>query len=408
MKEETLKALKSHSNRSKARLSSMMNLPIEHCAQGCEIVDTQGKTYLDCGGFGVFILGHRHPEVIHSVTEQLNMLPMSSRTLVNDTLAIASQKLADFSPASLEYTFFTNSGAESTELALKLARANGCNKIIALTGSYHGKTLGALSVTHRAAFRAPFEPLFDDVIFIERDDMTALSSCFENSQDTYAVILEPVQGEGGVYPLSVEFVRLVSELCKENNGLFIADEIQSGLARTGYDWAIEAYQVTPDIMLVGKGLSGGVIPCAAVVATEAAFEPLNKDFMLHSSTFGGSPIALAAAIKTLEILARDNISAKAKVIGDAIIEKLTPLAEPAGIVVRGKGLLIGLDAQTPARAGQLTLSLLQHNIITSHSLSNATTVRLTPSALLSLSQIEQLTTACAAAFSSLTAMEQTS
>ncbi|MBE0370835.1 hypothetical protein PAUR_b0941 [Pseudoalteromonas aurantia 208] len=405
MREETLSMLRSHSNRSRAKLSSMMNLPIEHAAQGSEIIDTQGQTYLDCGGFGVFILGHRHPEVVESVVQQLNILPMSSRTLVNNTLAIASKKLADFCPETLDYTFFTNSGTESTELALKLARANGCNKVVAITGSYHGKTLGALSVTHRSAFRAPFEPLFDEVTFVARDDMTALSACFENDSDRVAVIIEPVQGEGGVYALSSEFVQLAKALCVAHDGLLIADEIQSGLARTGFDWAIEAHQVTPDMMLVGKGLSGGVVPCAALVATAATFEPLNKDFMLHSSTFGGSPIALAAAITTLDILKRDNIANKARTIGLKLVAALSPHATKAGVRVRGSGVLIGLDAQNPARAGQLTLALLQHKVITSHSLSNANTVRLTPSALLTEVQINQIITACIAAFSSLPAKD---
>ena len=407
MREEVLSTLRQHSNRSKARLSNMMNLPIEHSASGCEITDENGEVYLDCGGFGVFILGHCHPEVVQDVQAQIHTLPMSSRSLVNSTLAVASKKLADFCPKSLEYTFFTNSGAESTELALKLARANGCKHIVAIKGSYHGKTLGALSVTHRDAFRSPFEPLFEGVSFIEKDDIQALTASFKQNESKVAVIMEPIQSEGGVYPLSKDFIHAARQLCDSYHGLLIVDEIQSGLARVGTNWAIEAYDVTPDIMLVGKGLSGGVVPCAAVVATEAAFSPLNKDFMLHSSTFGGSPIALVAAIKTLEILTRDNVANKAASIGQQIIERLAPLAAEAGVVVRGQGLLIGLDAQTPARAGQLTLTLLQHKVITSHSLSNASTVRLTPSVQLTQSHIDQLIMACTAAFSSLKTMELT-
>ncbi|WP_081216335.1 aspartate aminotransferase family protein [Pseudoalteromonas luteoviolacea] len=399
MREETLELLKAHSNRSKARLSSMMSLPIEQSAHCAEIIDENGKTYLDFGGFGVFILGHKHPQVVAAVKSQIDIMPMSSRTLVSPNLASASKKLVDICPEPIQYAFFTNSGAESTELGLKLARANGCKHIIAVTGSYHGKSLGALSVTHRDEFRTPFAPLFDNVEFVERDNVAALKAAFAKHKEPVAFIAEPVQGEGGVYALSYEFLHTAKQLCEQSKGLFICDEIQSGLARTGSMWAIDKHNIVPDVMLVGKGLSGGVVPCAAVVATEAAFAPLNKDFMLHSSTFGGSPIALAAAEATIDVLLKDQIAERASKIGQNIVTKLKSIAAAhnhsasQGIIVRGEGLLIGIDVGSPARAGQLTLSLLHHNILTSHSLSNASTVRLTPCAFLTDEQLTQLYTA---------------
>lgn len=403
MRSETLEILKAHSNRSKARLSSLMNLPIETSAKGAEIIDENGQAYLDCGGFGVFILGHRHPQVVSAVKAQIDCMPMSSRTLVNPVLASASKKLVDICPDSLEYAFFTNSGAESTELALKLARANGCEHVIAVTGSYHGKSLGALSVTHRDEFRAPFMPLFNNVRFVERDNVSALEAAFENCTGKVAFIAEPVQGEGGVYALSYEFMHKAKALCVQSQGLFICDEIQSGLARTGSMWAIDKFDITPDVMLVGKGLSGGVVPCAAVVATEAAFAPLNQDFMLHSSTFGGSPIALAAAEATIDVLVNEQVTDRVKALGKKIAARLTQIAEkyntthPQKVTIRAQGLLIGIDVQTPSRAGQLTLSLLSQHVLTSHSLSNASTVRLTPCAFLSDQQLTHLYDAFAVA-----------
>ncbi|KZN62875.1 hypothetical protein N473_18340 [Pseudoalteromonas luteoviolacea CPMOR-1] len=399
MREETLELLKAHSNRSKARLSSMMNLPIEHSAHGAEIVDENGKTYLDFGGFGVFILGHKHPQVVAAVKSQLDIMPMSSRTLVSPNLATASKKLIDICPDAIQYAFFTNSGAESTELGLKLARANGCTHIIAVTGSYHGKSLGALSVTHRDEFRTPFAPLFDNVEFVERDNVEALKAAFTKYKEPVAFITEPVQGEGGVYALSYEFLHTAKQLCEQSKGLFICDEIQSGLARTGTMWAIDKHNIVPDVMLVGKGLSGGVIPCAAVVATEAAFAPLNKDFMLHSSTFGGSPIALSAAEATIDVLTSQNLAERSAYLGKEIVCKLNEIVKAHNetasqqIIIRGEGLLVGIDVGTPARAGQLTLSLLNQQILTSHSLSNASTVRLTPCAFLTDDQLAQLYTA---------------
>nr|WP_239033100.1 aminotransferase class III-fold pyridoxal phosphate-dependent enzyme [Pseudoalteromonas luteoviolacea] len=376
-----------------------MSLPIEQSAHCAEIVDEKGKTYLDFGGFGVFILGHKHPQVVAAVKSQIDIMPMSSRTLVSPNLASASKKLVDICPEPIQYAFFTNSGAESTELGLKLARANGCKHIIAVTGSYHGKSLGALSVTHRDEFRTPFAPLFDNVEFVERDNVAALKAAFAKHKEPVAFITEPVQGEGGVYALSYEFLHTAKQLCEQSKGLFICDEIQSGLARTGSMWAIDKHNIVPDVMLVGKGLSGGVVPCAAVVATEAAFAPLNKDFMLHSSTFGGSPIALAAAEATIDVLLKDQIAERASKIGQNIVTKLKSIAAVHNnsasqeIIVRGEGLLIGIDVGSPARAGQLTLSLLHHNILTSHSLSNASTVRLTPCAFLTDEQLAQLYTA---------------
>ncbi|TQF67581.1 aspartate aminotransferase family protein [Pseudoalteromonas luteoviolacea] len=403
VREQTLEMLKAHSNRSKARLSSLMNLPIEHAAQGAEITDEKGQVYVDFGGFGVFILGHCHPQVISAVKAQIDCMPMSSRTLVNPVLARVSKKLVDICPDSLEYVFFTNSGAESTELALKLARANGCDHIIAVTGSYHGKSLGALSVTHRGEFRAPFMPLFNNVEFVERDNLDALQAAFERCEGKVAFIAEPVQGEGGVYTLSYEFLHKAKALCSQSQGLFICDEIQSGLARTGSMWAIDKFGITPDVMLVGKGLSGGVVPCAAVVATEAAYAPLNQDFMLHSSTFGGSPVALAAAEATIDVLIQDEVVARVQMLSEQIVSTLSQIIDKynqthqAHISIRAQGLLIGIDVQTPARAGQLTLSLLNQRVLTSHSLSNASTVRLTPSAYLSEKHLAHLYDAFACA-----------
>ncbi|MDK2597236.1 aspartate aminotransferase family protein [Pseudoalteromonas obscura] len=396
MREHILGLLKTHSNRSKARLSNLMNLPIEQSAQSAEILDEKGKVYLDFGGFGVFILGHKHPKVVEAVKSQIDVMPMSSRTLVSPNLATASKKLVDICPDAIQYAFFTNSGAESTELGLKLARANGCKHIIALTGSYHGKSLGALSVTHRDEFRAPFSPLFDNVEFVERDNIAALKSAFAKRSEPVAFIAEPVQGEGGVYALSYEFLHTAKQLCDQSGGLFICDEIQSGLARTGAMWAIDKHNIVPDVMLVGKGLSGGVVPCAAVVATEKAFAPLNQDFMLHSSTFGGSPIALAAAEATIDVLLSEQVAQRAARLGQQILDKLNDIVHAKNaqheeqIIIRGEGLLIGIDVGTPARAGQLTLLLLNQNILTSHSLSNASTVRLTPCAFLTDDQLAQL------------------
>ncbi len=385
-----------YSNVSRARFARLLHLPIEHKAEGCMIYDQEDNEYLDCGGYGVFILGHRHPAVVGKVVEQLNSLPMSSRTLLNELLSQASEKLIKFCPDPLQYAFFTNSGAESVELGLKLARANGCQKVIAIKGGYHGKTLGALSVTSRDVFRQPFMPLMDDVVFVERNNIKALKESFGLRKT--AVILETIQGEGGVYSLDREFLVVAKALCEQDRGLLIIDEIQTGLARTGYNWDIEHYGITPDILLIGKGLSGGVIPCAALAATTEAFAPLNDDFILHSSTFGGSPVALAAAVSTLDVLQREAIYRKSRSLGETIIAILRGMASQYDIDIRGRGLLIGIDAKSPKKAGQLLINFFKAKLLVNFTLGNTGTVRLTPSALMSSKEVEWIYEACEFAF----------
>ncbi|WP_318480119.1 aspartate aminotransferase family protein [Photobacterium leiognathi] len=401
MRTRALEQLYTYHNRSKARLSRIMNLPMEVRAEGCEIIDEQENRYLDCGGFGVFILGHRHPKVVESVRAQLDLMPMSSRLLVNGPLAEASQALIESCPDNLRYCFFTNSGAESTELALKLVRANGCKKVIALSNSYHGKTLGALSVTYRAEFRQPFGPLLFDVEFVPREDITALEHACTHQEGRCAIIAEVVQGEGGVFPLSMTFIQAIERMRERYGCVVIYDEIQSGLGRTGELWALDKYNSQPDIMLIGKALSGGVVPCAAIAATESLFCPLNNDFMLHSSTFGGSQISLAAATATLKVISDENIVLKARQLGREIKTTFTELVQGRDIQIRGEGLLIGVDTGCPAKAGRLALNLLKQRVITSNTLSNANTLRFSPSALLEERHLDHLFDAFSSAINKL-------
>lgn len=386
-----------HVNRSFAKLASVMNLPVEVRSAGCLVYDELDEAYLDCGGYGVFIMGHRHPRVIEAVKAQLERHPLATRSLLSGELVEAAETLLSVAPTGMQNVFFANSGAEATELGLKLARLHGKTKLIAMHGGYHGKTMGALSVTARAHFQDPFRPLLPDVSFVTYGDATALEAVLIEQGNHACVILEPVQGEGGAVVPPLGYLRQVAELCKRYGALLILDEIQSGLGRLGDWWGANREDVTPDIMLVGKGLSGGVVPVSAVVATAAAYEPLNKDFILHSSTFAGSPLAMAAAKSAVEVIRDEKLDQRAGELGAYLLRNLrTILYEvcPELIVdVRGLGLLIGIEFKSSDLAGEFMMKLLERHIIVSHSLNTHRVMRLTPPAILTKEQCAWLFTA---------------
>ncbi|WP_433326882.1 aspartate aminotransferase family protein [Spirillospora sp. CA-294931] len=386
MREEIIGGYERHVGRAAARLAERAGLPVEVSSEGARVRDEHGREYLDCGGYGVFILGHRHPAVTGAVRRQLDRHPLGTRSLLSGELAEAARRLAGAAPAGLERVYFTCTGAEAVETALKLARAAGRRRVVAMTGGFHGKTLGALSVTDRLAFQAPFRPLLPDVSTVPFGDAERLREALAGDGGA-AVILEPVQGEGGVRVPPSGYLRAVAEACREAGATLIVDEIQTGLGRLGAWWGCEAEDVRPDLLLAGKGLGGGVLPVGAVIATEEAFAPLDRNARLHSSTFSGYPLGMAAVIATLETLEREEIPSRAASLGKRLHDRVNEAAGPAGpgIVreVRGRGLLIGVELTHPRLAGSLMGALLDQRIIASHSLGADTVVRFTPPAILS-------------------------
>jgi len=388
-------------NRGFAKLARVMALPVEVRSAGCLVYNEQDEAYLDCGGYGVFLMGHCHPKVIAAVRTQLERHPLSTRTLLNAEVADAAETLLSIAPPGLGYVYFTNSGAEATEVGIKLARLNGKRKLIAMHGGYHGKTMGALSVTPRPHFQEPFRPLLPDVAFVPYADPAALAAELANGGDQACVILEPVQGEGGAIVPPPDYLRQVHTLCQQAGALLILDEIQTGLGRLGHWWGADQAGITPDILLVGKGLSGGAVPVAAVVATPAAFEPLNNDFILHSSTFAGNPLAMAAARAAVEVIRDEQLVDRAGVLGQQLLHTLRDILSevcPDLVVdVRGMGLLLGIEFKASDLAGEFMMKLLEQHVIVSHSLNTHRVVRLTPPALLSEAHCDWLFTAVHAA-----------
>jgi putrescine aminotransferase len=380
--EETIEKYESYINPAVARLFRFMGLAtVEWEAQGAIIKDIEGKEYIDClGGYGVFSCGHRHPRIIEAVKHQLDSMPLSSKILLNKQMADFAEALAQITPGDLQYSFFCNSGTEAVEGALKLAKIHtGKHKIIATKNAFHGKSLGALSATGRDLFREPFEPLLAGFSHVPFGDIEALEAMID--EDTAAVILEPIQGEGGIILPPPGYLTQVRRLCDETGTVMIADEVQTGLGRTGEMFAVDHYDVVPDIMTLAKALGGGVMPIGAYIARPQLWEKYISSPFLHTSTFGGNPLACSAGIATLQVIEEESLVEKAAVQGFYLLEKLVEMAAKYPEVIRearGKGLLIGLELTKEGAGGMLMAELIENGILVAYTLNNPKVIRIEP------------------------------
>jgi putrescine aminotransferase len=390
---QTIARYRAHVSEGMAGLAELMDAHVEVRSEGTKIWDEQGTEYLDCGGYGVFILGHRHPRVVEAVHAQLDRHPMSSRVLLNGDLARAAEDLARVAPVGLDYVFFTNSGAEATELAIKLARINGRRRLISTHGGFHGKTNGALSVTGKPLFRDPFSPLLADVTFVAYNDVDALEAELAAGEPA-AVVLEPIQAEGGVIIPAAGYLTAVRELCDRHGAFLVLDEVQTGLGRLGSWWGADRDGVTPDVLLVGKGLSGGCVPVAGVVATADAYRPISEDPLLHSSTYAGNPLAMAAASAAIATIKEEDIIARAQSLGTRLLDEISTLQRDHAPTVlkevRGAGLLLALEFHEDHFAGDFVLELVNQHVIVSTSLNANRVVRLHPAAIMEEDDIDWL------------------
>ncbi len=391
LRAETVALYRQHVNRGLARLAGIGGLPVEVRSSGCLVFDDADRAYLDCGGFGVFLVGHRHPTIVRAAHEQLDRHPLATRTLLTSELARAAEALARVSPKGLDYVFFANSGAEAVEAGLKLARLGGKRRLLSTLQGFHGKTLGALSVTGRPFFQDPFRPLLPDVTFLPYGDLDALE---REVSDDACVILEPVQAEAGVIVPPPGYLKGVQEMCSSCGAMLILDEVQTGLGRLGEWWGADREGVVPDVLLVGKGLSGGVVPVSAAVSSASAFTELNRDPFLHTSTFGGSPLACAVAKASIEVIDREGLITRAAELGKQIMSSIVPVlgAVGHGIVtdVRGVGLLIGIEFAEDALTGEFLFEMLERRVLVSNSLNSNRVLRLTPPAVMTESELEWL------------------
>jgi len=309
---------------------------------GSHVWDTDSNEYIDCmGGYGVALVGHRNERVVNAIKSQIEKVITVHSSFYNKTREEFLQSLIDVAPAGLSQVHLNNSGAESVEAGIKFARKfTGRKGMVAMKGSYHGKSMGALSLTFNPKYREAFKPLVDTVSFSPYGDIDALQTTVD--KDTAFVILEPIQGESGIHVPPDGFLQDVRKICDENGSLLIFDEIQSGLGRTGSMWASEHWKTIPDIMCLAKGIAGGV-PMGATLVKPDILSVMKKGE--HSSTFGGNPLACAAGTATLQALTQDGLIKNAENMGEKFLRGLNELKSKHNIIreVRGKGLMIGVE-----------------------------------------------------------------
>ncbi|MPY65878.1 aspartate aminotransferase family protein [Deinococcus sp. SDU3-2] len=315
--------------------------------QGATVWDDQGRAYIDCvAGYGVANIGHSHPDVVRAVQEQAGKLMVMPQTLPNDKRAEFLGELVGVLPVGLERVFLCNSGTEAMEAAKKFAiTATGRQRFVSMRRGFSGRSLGALALTWEPKYREPFGDAVDNknVDFVTYGNVEELRAAV--TDQTAAVILEPVQGEGGVHPATPEFIRAAREITREKGALLILDEIQTGFCRTGKMFASEHYGVTPDGMTLAKAMAGGV-PIGAFAMTAEVADRMPKGG--HGTTFGGNPLSMAAGVAAIRAMKNEGMAEQAREKGTYLMERLRAIRSPRIKEVRGLGLMIGVELHEPS------------------------------------------------------------
>ncbi len=387
---QTRTRYRSYLSTGRAKLGDLFGGHVEVSSSGAWVTTSDGGRYLNAGGYGVFLHGARHPAVIAAVIDQLGTHPLATRLFLEPSAGLAAQALVEVAPPGLHRVHFAGSGAEATEAAIKMARTRGARRLVSALGGYHGKTMGALSVTQSPLYQNPFLPLLPDVTHVRYGDAEALAADLAAGSPA-CVILEPVQGEAGVVIPPPGYLAEVSRLCRQHGAFLILDEVLTGLGRLGHWWGADREAVTPDALLVGKSLSGGVVPVSAVLATGEAFRAFDKDPFLHTSTFSAAPIAMAAVGAAIAALKSERLVERAADLGATLLARLSALAAGyPGLVreVRGVGLLLAVEFTAPGLAGEALVELINQRVIVNHSLGADSVLRLTPPAVLTAAETE--------------------
>ncbi len=360
---------------------------LEWSGQGSHVCDLLGREYIDClGGFGIFSAGINHPAVMKAVTDQMQRMTLNSQELLEPWRAALSRVLAEVTPGDLQNSFFINNGTDAIEGAIKLTRLyTKRNTFISTIGGFHGKSMGSLSLMGKASFREPFQQGMQDVRFVPYGDADALEDEFRRCDAVgvriAGVVLEPVQGEaGGVVP-PADFFPRAREVCTRYGSLLIADEIQTGMGRTGKLWGVDHWDVVPDIMCLGKSLGGGVMPLSAFISTATIWEVMIPNPIIHSTTFGGNPLACAAGLAAIQITLEEDLPGQAAVKGEFLLHELSCLKERYPQVLsdaHGKGLLIGMKFPAQEIGWRVASGLFKRGVLVAGTYSNAQVIRVEP------------------------------
>ena len=349
--------------------------------QGASLFDAEGNEYLDCSsGHGVANLGHAHPKIAEALYKQASTLVTLFETFPNDQRAILMEKITALVPG-LDRVFFCNSGTESVEAAFKFSRiSTGRKNMVAAMRAFHGRTYGSLSATFNKKYREGFEPLVPGFSHVAFNNIEALAKSV--TDETAAVILEVVQGEGGVYPANIEYIQAARRICDEHGALLIVDEIQTGFGRTGKMFAIQHFGVTPDLLTCAKSLAGGVPMGAVLIGRNVK----NLTPGVHGSTFGGNPLACAAAVAALTVMEEEDLPAQAEAKGKYLIDKLKRIQSSNIREVRGLGLMIGIEMKQ--KVAPYIKILQEKRVIVLNA--GMTVIRLLPPLVISFEQIDHL------------------
>jgi putrescine aminotransferase len=362
--------------------------------------DTKGNEFIDClGGFGIYTAGHRNPEIVKAVQAQLNRYALHSQELVDPLRGYLAKLVAMSTPGDLQYAFFCNGGAEAVEMALKLARlASGKHYYISTVNGFHGKSLGAVSATGKGTYRKPYMPIIQGVQHVEFGNADAAEAAIKNliavGETVAGMIVEPIQGEAGIVLPPEGYLQRLREICDQYGVFLIFDEIQTGMGRTGTLWACEGYNVVPDIMTFGKAFGGGVMPITGIIARPHLWTDELKEnpWILGSPTFGGNPLACAAAIAAMKFTIENDLPGQIQEKGDYLMEKLKGLQakHPILVDVRGKGFLIGLEYPTEEMGWAVSKGLFKRGIMTGGTLNNSKVNRIEPPGILSYETIDTI------------------
>ncbi len=374
---------------------------VEWTGCGSVFQDVLGREYLDClGGYGMMDLGWSHPEVVDAVRAQLNRTPMPSQELIDPLRGVLAHLLCTITPGKLKYSWFAASGTESIEAAIKIAKLyTGKPAFIVAVKAFHGKTMGSLSMIGKADYRARLGTMyggpvyhvpFGDAEAVERQ----LDICDKVGIGVAGVLFEPIQGEAGALVPPEDFWPRIREATRKHGALLIADEVQTGLGRTGKLWGVDHWQVIPDILAAAKSLGGGVMPISAVCTSEEIFQPMMyPNPFMHTTTTGGGALACSAAIAAIHVTLRERLWEQAAQKGDYLIPKLEELAEQYPRIyekITGRGLLIGMHFRDAEVGYQVAAGLFKRGILVAGTLTSAQTVRIEPALIISYRQIDSL------------------
>lgn len=372
---------------------------VEWTGQGSLLTDTRGRQFIDAlGGFGLYSAGIKHPRIVAAAKAQLDRSPQYSQEMLDSLRAHLAKVLAHLLPGDLQYGFFINSGTEAVEGAMKLAKLHtGKAGFISMEKAFHGKTLGALGLMGKAMYRQPLLPLLDGIRHVPFGDADAVEktiiSAHQAGDGIAAVIAEPIQGEAGAIIPPDDFWPRLRQICDRHGVLLIADEVQTGLGRTGTLFGVDHWNVVPDIVCLGKALGGGVIPCSGFFANAKLWECMVPNPFMHSTTTGGNPVACAAALAYLTVLLEEDLAGQARDKGEYILNRLGELqARYPDILseVRGRGLLIGMEFPSDEMGWQVASGMFSRQVLTAGTFINAKTIRIEPALNISYELIDEI------------------